>query len=179
MYFLYLKALHIVFVITWFAGLFYVVRLFIYQTEALDEEEPARSILSERLALMTRRLWYIITWPSAIITLILGSWALYIQDFHLQYTYMWIKIGLVTILYLYHFACHRIFLALQKGKAVFSSTKLRIWNEISTILLIGIVFLIVVKSAISLAWGLGGLLVLMVIFFVIIKIYKGKREKNS
>ena len=72
MSYLYLKALHIIFVVTWFAGLFYIVRLFIYHTEALAKNEPERSILSDQLAIMTKKLWYIIAWPSAVITLIMG-----------------------------------------------------------------------------------------------------------
>ena len=68
----YIKALHIIFIVSWFAGLFYIVRLFVYQTEALAKAEPERSILSKQLKLMAYNLWNIITIPSAIITLILG-----------------------------------------------------------------------------------------------------------
>ena len=73
------KALHIIFVVTWFAGLFYIVRLFIYQTEALEKEDPERTIVSDQLAIMSKRLWLAITWPSAILTLIFGPWLLVIQ----------------------------------------------------------------------------------------------------
>jgi len=69
----YLKALHIIFIVTWFAGLFYIVRLFIYHTEAQDEEEVARIILQKQYKIMSKRLWYGITWPSAILTAILGE----------------------------------------------------------------------------------------------------------
>ena len=72
--FLYLKALHIIFVVTWFAGLFYIVRLFIYQTEAAQKPEPAREILQTQYKLMSKRLWYIITWPSAILASIFAFW---------------------------------------------------------------------------------------------------------
>ena len=73
MEYLYLKSLHIVFVVTWFAGLFYIVRLFIYHTEANDKPEPDRSILFKQFVHMERLLWYVITWPSAILTLIFVS----------------------------------------------------------------------------------------------------------
>ena len=73
----YVKALHIIFIVTWFAGLFYIVRLFVYQREALDKEEPERSIIGSQLALMAGRLWYMITWPSAVLTLIFGIWTLW------------------------------------------------------------------------------------------------------
>ena len=69
-----IKALHIIFVVTWFAGLFYIVRLFIYQREAQDKPERERAVLTEQFKLMSKRLWLGITWPSAIITSILGPW---------------------------------------------------------------------------------------------------------
>ena len=73
MYF-YVKALHIIFVVTWFSGLFYIVRLFIYSAEAHLKPEPERTILLRQFGQMQHRLWYIITWPSAILTLVLGTW---------------------------------------------------------------------------------------------------------
>ena len=75
MYF-YLKALHIIFIVTWFAGMFYIVRLFIYNTEASNKPEPEQSILQQQFGIMIRRLWLGITWPSAILTLILGVWVM-------------------------------------------------------------------------------------------------------
>ena len=66
MQYLYIKALHIIFVTTWFAGLFYIIRLYIYYKEAEDKEEPAKGILQKQFKLMSKRLWYIITWPSAV-----------------------------------------------------------------------------------------------------------------
>ncbi len=68
----YIKALHIVFIVTWFSGMFYIVRLFIYNTEAGDKGEPEQSILRKQFTIMIKRLWFGITWPSAIITLIFG-----------------------------------------------------------------------------------------------------------
>ena len=70
--YIYLKALHIIFIVTWFAGMFYIVRLFIYNTEAAGKAEPERGILQGQFSVMIRRLWFGITWPSAILTLILG-----------------------------------------------------------------------------------------------------------
>ena len=64
----YIKALHIIFVVSWFSGLFYIVRLFIYFAEAEKKEEPAKKILQTQYKIMSKRLWYIITWPSAILT---------------------------------------------------------------------------------------------------------------
>ncbi len=177
MEYLYVKALHIIFVVTWFAGLFYIVRLFIYHTEALEKDEPERSILSEQLGLMSKRLWFIITWPSAIITLILGGTILWLNPAWLKEPFMHVKLTFVFILYGYHFSCHRIFKMLQHGIVKFSSTQLRMFNEVSTIILFAVVFLIVLKSAVDWIWGVIGLLGLAVVMMLAVKLYKRKREK--
>src|SRR4028119_1308566 len=80
--YLYLKALHIIFIVTWFAGMFYIVRLFIYNTEAQERPEPERSILQKQFGVMIRRLWFGITWPSAVLTLILGPWVMWLGGWH-------------------------------------------------------------------------------------------------
>ena len=177
--FLYLKALHIIFVVTWFAGLFYIVRLFIYQVEAREKPEPDRTILGDQLKLMASRLWYIITWPSAVITLLLGAWTLYLQAWHLEFTYMWLKLGLVVLLYVYHFICHRIYKQLQADVVKVTSGKMRMWNEVATILLIAIIFLIVIRSSFSVVWGMAGLLVLIAIMMMAIKAYKNYRKAKE
>ncbi|MTI32048.1 CopD family protein, partial [Xanthovirga aplysinae] len=143
MSFLYLKALHIIFVVTWFAGLFYIVRLFIYQTEAYQKDEATQKVLIPQFKLMSRRLWFGITWPSAILTLIFGLSVLHIYLPNLP-TWLWIKLGFVAVLYFYHLYCHKIFKQLQRDKIKFTSQQLRIWNEVSSLLLVSIVFLVVV-----------------------------------
>jgi protoporphyrinogen IX oxidase len=179
MAFEYIKALHIIFIVTWFAGLFYIVRLFIYQVEALGKPESEKKILSPYLNLMANRLWYIITWPSAILTLIFGFWVLYYRWGYMQLGFMHAKLGFVLLLYIYHFVCHKIFKDLQNGKAKWTSTQLRIWNEVATILLFAIVFLIVLKSLMSVVWGIVGLVALSLLMMLGIKWYKKKREKES
>ncbi|MEP5611524.1 MAG: CopD family protein [Cyclobacteriaceae bacterium] len=177
MEYLYVKSLHLIFVITWFAGLFYIVRLFIYQTEALDEEEPKRSILSTQLAMMSRKLWYIITWPSAILTLILGTSLIVLQPNWLQQPFMHIKLGFVLALFIYHLYCQKIFSQLQGGIAGFTSMQLRIFNEVATLLLFAIVFLIVLKNEINWIWGTLGLVSFAIVLMIAIKIYKKIRQK--
>lgn len=175
--YLYIKSLHIIFVVTWFAGLFYIVRLFIYQTEALQKSEPERGILHAQLSKMARLLWNVITWPSAIITLILATSLLVLQPFWLQQPFMHIKLGFVLFLYLYHFSCHYIYKKLQKGEVKYSSTQLRIWNEVATLFLVAVVFLIVLKNELDWIWGIIGFIGLGVLLMVSIKIYKALREK--
>lgn len=175
--YLYLKALHIIFVITWFAGLFYIVRLFIYHTEALQKPEPDRSILSQQLALMSKKLWYIITWPSAIITVILGVSLLVSQPTWLKMPFMHIKLGFVALLILYHLGCHGIFRQLQKGKGKYTSMQLRVFNEAATLILFAIVFLIVLKNELSWIWGTMGLISFAIVLMIAIKLYKKLRSK--
>lgn len=179
MVFEYVKALHIIFVVTWFAGLFYIVRLFIYQTEALQKPEEIREILKPQLDLMASRLWYIITWPSAILTLIFGASVLSYRWGYIEQGFMQAKLGFVALLYCYHGFCHVLFKELQAGKARWTSTKLRIWNEASTILLFAIVFLIVLKSTLSMVWGLAGLIGLAITLMLGIRLYKKHRIKNQ
>ncbi|WP_154853288.1 CopD family protein [Cyclobacterium xiamenense] len=178
MAFEYIKALHIIFVVTWFAGLFYVVRLFIYQTEALERPEAERAILKPQLDLMTRRLWTIITWPSAILTLILGIAILFYRPAYLQMPFMHAKLGFVFLLYAYQLGCQRIYRSLQQGKPVWNSMRLRLWNEVATLLLFAIVFLIVLKNLVNMFWGMLGLVGLAVLLMLATKWYKKRRERN-
>lgn len=178
MTFLYLKALHLIFVITWFAGLFYVVRIFIYQTESNALEEPKRSILVEEYKRNGKRLWFAITWPSAILTLILGTLVLLQVPSYLSQGFMHIKLALVLLLYIYQFYCHKIFRQLQNDTYRHSSIQLRIWNEVATILLVGIVFIIVLKNALSLVWGITGLVLFSAIIMLAVRLYKRIRENK-
>jgi putative membrane protein len=177
--FLYVKALHIIFVVTWFAGLFYIPRLFIYQTEAEDKLEPAKSILQTQYKLMTKRLWYIITWPSAILASIFGIWMLIQNPYYLQEPWMLVKIAFVFALYFYHGFCQNIYNKLQRDIIKYSAFKLRIFNEISTIILFAVVFLVTVKSAINWIWGVVGIILFGILMMLGIKLYKRIREKNS
>lgn len=175
----YIKALHIIFIVTWFAGLFYIVRLFVYQTEALEKDEPERSILSQQLAIMSKRLWMIITWPSAIITLILGISMIVNYPTMLKLPYMHIKLSFVLLLYVYQIYCHKIYRELQQGVAKLSSLQLRILNEVATVILISVVFLIVLKSQLDWIKGTVGFVLVTVGLMIAIKAYKKLREKKS
>jgi protoporphyrinogen IX oxidase len=172
----YIKALHITFIVTWFSGLFYMVRLFIYNTEAAEKPEPEKGILQRQLQLMIRRLWMGITWPSAILTAIFGPW-MWILMGSLP-TWLMIKLCFVLGLYLYHFSLQVIYKEQAKGLFRFSSTQLRIWNEVATIFLVAIVMLAVVKQNMSWAWGLLGLVLFVILLMSAIKIYKIIRTRK-
>ncbi len=175
MYF-YIKALHIIFIVTWFSGMFYIVRLFIYNTEANEKPEPEKSVLQKQFNIMIRRLWFGITWPSAILTLIFGPWMWYLWG-HLD-DWLAIKLCFVVGLYAYHFTLHAIYKQQSNGVFRFTSGQLRIWNEIATIFLVAIVMLAVVKQGMSFIWGLAGLLLFVALLMSAIKIYKLIRKSS-
>jgi putative membrane protein len=171
----YIKALHIIFIVTWFSGLFYIVRLFIYNTEAGEKESTEKKILRDQFSIMIRRLWFGITWPSAVLTLIFGSWMLYLYGS--IPTWLWIKLGFVLGLFLYHLSLHRIFKQQMNNIFAYSSQQLRIWNEVATIFLLVIVMLVVVKQGISALWGMLGLVIFIIVLMTAIRIYKTVRRK--
>lgn len=174
---LYYKALHIIFVITWFAGLFYIVRLFIYHIEANQKQEPDKSILGNQFLLMEKKLLYIITWPSMFLAIIFGTLMLYEVPSYLSQPYMHLKLGFVFILILYHLSCQQIYKKLKQGNCQYTSTQLRLWNEVATLLLVSIVFLIVLKSTISFVWGTVGLIIFALLLMIIIRVYKKLRNE--
>ena len=176
-YYNYIKSLHLIFVITWFAGLFYVPRLFVYHLEALKKASPEKEILSEQLKLMTKRLWYIITWPSAILAVGFAVWLIILQPFWLQQAWMHIKLLFVFLLIIYHLKTHHFFKQLQTDSCKKTSNFMRIWNEGATIALFAIVFLVVLKNAINWIFGLVALFVLMILIMLSYKLYKALREK--
>jgi putative membrane protein len=173
MYYEYFKALHIIFIVTWFSGMFYIVRLFVYQTESYEKQEPERTILLQQFGIMAKRLWMGITWPSAILTLIFGPimWYLY-NGMHYPPSWLLVKLLFVVGLYTYHFSLHHIFKQHAKGIFPYTSTKLRIWNELATIFLIAIVMLATVKQSLSAVWGLVGLAAIIVLLMSAIQLYK-------
>lgn len=174
MTFFYIKALHIVFIVTWFSGMFYLVRLLIYNREAQDRPEPERSILQGQLSLMIRRLLYGITLPSAILTLVFGGWMWYLYPGTPKW--LWLKVGFVTGLYAYHFTLH--YLSGQQFRNLFryTSMQLRVWNEVATIFLLAIVFLAVLKNTLSWVYGLIGLAVFTLALLGAIRVYKYYRS---
>lgn len=174
----YIKALHIIFIVTWFAGLFYIVRLFIYAVEAHAALEPERSILLKNLKVWMRRLWLGITWPSAVITLLLGAYFLHVYASDMP-SWLWIKLGFVAGLYAYHITCHVVYRQLQQDIFKYTSQQLRVWNEIATIFLVSVVFIVVLKSALSMLWGLLGLVIFTIFLMIAIRIYKKIREKGA
>lgn len=175
MSYLYLKAIHIIFVVTWFSGMFYLGRLFIYNREAQDKDEPEKSILQKHFSIMISRLYWAITFPSALLTLLFGS--LIALDFWPFDSWLWLKLMFVVLLYFYQITLHQIFYQQKTGIFRYSSQQLRFWNEIPTILLVAIVMLVVIKHGMSLVYGIGGLILLMLLITAAITLYKNFRSR--
>lgn len=174
-----MKALHIIFVVTWFAGLFYMVRLFIYHVEALDQEEPKRNILTAQFKIMEKRLWYGITWPSAILTLFFGLAQIH-QFFPLRdHPWLMLKLFFVILLFGYHHSVGAIFKKLKKNQCSYSSTWLRVYNEVATLFLFAIVLLAVLKDTLDAGKLFGLLILISLVLFMSIRIYKKKREQST
>lgn len=166
-----------IFVITWFAGLFYIPRLFVYHIEAAQKQKPEKTILVKQLKIMTKRLWFIITWPSLILASIFAYWMLYLMPAWLEQDWMLVKLGFVILLYAYHFKCHQIYKQLQNDVIKWSSNQMRIWNEGSTIILFSVIFLVIVRDAVNWIFGVVGIVGLAVLLMLGIRLYKRIREK--
>lgn len=173
----YIKSLHLIFVITWFAGLFYIVRLFVYQIEAQAKEQPAKQILSDQYKIMTKRLWYIITWPSMVLATGFAIWLLALRPFWITDAWMQVKLGFVVALIAYHIKCHLIFKAHERDRYQYSSNWMRLFNEGATLILFSVVFLVILKNAVNWIYGPIGIIVFGVILMLGVKMYKRIREK--
>ena len=170
------KAIHIVGFISWFAGLFYIVRLFVYHAEAGERPEQERMILQPQLELMAGRLWKIITVPAMVLTFAAGFTMVY--ELGSVPGWLQIKLGLLAGLLGYHLWCGSIRRRQLDKTSTWSSRGLRMFNEIGTMFAVAIVFLAVFKSALSIAWGVGGLLGLGVTLMLGIRLYKTIRARK-
>lgn len=175
----YIKALHLIFVITWFAGLFYIVRLFVYQIEASQKPEPDKTILGDQLKIMAKRLWFIITWPSMFLAIGFAIWLLAIRPFYITDAWMQVKLGFVVALIAYHIKCHLIYKDLQADRVKYSSNFMRLFNEGATLILFAVVFLVILKNAVNWIYGTLGLVVFALFLMMGFKLYKRYRAEKE
>lgn len=179
MLYLYAKAVHIIFVICWMAGLFYMPRLFVYHTEARRKGDLEYRVLHQQFMLMENRLWWVITTPAMAIALLAGLLMLWLNPALLMTAWMQIKLCFVAGLVIYHFLTQRIMNRLGLERSRWTSTQLRLWNEVSTILLFAIVFLAVLKSAVGWVFGVLGIVGLGVLLMALMKVYKRYRKNKG
>jgi len=137
---LWVKAFHVIAMVAWFAGLFYLPRLFVYHADATDK------ISIDRFKVMERRLYYAITWPAALLTTVLGLWLLSVMlPYYQKAIWMHLKLGLVVLLWGYHLLCGHFVRQFKQNKNRRTSMFYRLLNELPTVFLIGIVILVIVK----------------------------------
>ncbi|MDP3704572.1 MAG: protoporphyrinogen oxidase HemJ [Legionellaceae bacterium] len=135
-----IKSFHIIAMVAWFAGLFYLPRLFVYHADAVDR------ISIDRFKVMEYRLFYAITTPAAVLTTVLGIWLMsYNSSYYLNVSWMHAKLGLVVLLWIYHVLCGFFVKQFDRECSRRTSKFYRLFNEVPTLLLIGIVILVVIK----------------------------------
>jgi protoporphyrinogen IX oxidase len=180
MNFAYIKALHVIFVVCWFAALFYIVRLFIYTLDAQSKDETAKPILTQQLLLMQKKLWYIIGWPAAIGSHIFGWWMIFSNmGYYFSQPWMWLKLICIVLLSIYHIECERLLRQQKQGVFKWTSFKLRLFNEAATVLLVAIIFLVIVKSTAGLLWGILGLIAFAAILMISVFMYRKKMKAEE
>jgi protoporphyrinogen IX oxidase len=179
MAYLWFKTFHIVGVVAWFAGLFYLARLFIYHVEANEEPEPAQSILKKQYGLMEKRLLNIITTPAMVLAGVCAIGLLVIQPTLLKETWMHAKLTFVVLLLGYHYYCTRLMKQLEAGNCRWSGQQLRGLNEAPTVLLVVVVMLVIFKNSFptdASVWVIFGMVVSMV---ATIQLYARKRRLDK
>ena len=160
-------------------GLFYIVRLLGYQSEAKQKSDQEYQILHRQFTIMEKRLWWAITTPSMYLTVLAGLVMLYEVPALLTAGWMHVKLAFVLALVAYHFVCQRILFRLRDELNQWSSQRLRIWNEVATILLFAIVFVVVLKSALSWIFGVLGILVFSIVLMMAVRVYKRFRAAGG
>lgn len=169
------KAIHLIGVVSWFAGLFYIPRIFIYSLEAYGRPEAERKVLLAQFEVMGRRLWYGITWPAMLITVVFGTWLVLLYDDWAQ-PWVWVKLGLVVSLIGYHLVCGVIRKQVVAGQTKWTSHRLRLWNEVATVILIASALVASLKNQ-ALQWSVGASVV-GVIFALTAGVYVYKKVRQ-
>ena len=175
------KALHIIGFTAWFAGMFYLVRIFVYHTEAFDKTEPEKSILIKQYNIMEWRVYKIICNPGMMITWIFGLLMLiaYGTEWLKVQPWLHIKLALVFLLTGYHHYNKRIIKTLESGQKMWSSTGFRLFNEIPSVFLLSIVILAVYKNGLNYLYATLGVIGFIAVLIIFTKIYKRIRERKT
>ena len=175
-----LKAVHIIFMVSYFAGIFYLVRLFVYYKDTDEFEEIKRNILREQYVFMARRLWNIITVPAGIIMLGTGLTLIFLNDGLMKTPWFHLKLTFLLGLAMYHYWCWKKVLQIKKleGNVLsIKNIKLRQANEIATFLLFLVVFTVILKSSIIEYWWqlIVGFFVLVLLIMTTVKLVNKRK----
>lgn len=173
--YLYVKAVHIIAVVSWFAGLFYLPRLLVYHTEAQQQPEEARKVLNSHLVKWQKLLFNAIMGPAMVLSIITGALMLYLTPAWLEQGWLHLKLGFVLLVLHYHFYTRKLVIEMRKGIFRWTSVRLRLWNELATILLVAIVFLVILKSSFDWIWGVLGVIAFAVTIMLAVKLVNRKK----
>lgn len=176
MAYLWFKSFHIVGMVAWFAGLFYLPRLFVYHAEAYEQPEPARSILTSQYQIMEKRLYSIIMTPAMLLTVAMAIGLIYTEPEILKETWLHIKLLFVAILLGYHHLCSRLIKKFAVDECKWTGQQFRWFNEVPTVFFVLIVMLVIFRSSLP-TDGVTILTAAMVLGFAIaIQLYARKRR---
>ena len=170
------KAFHLIGIVVWFAGLFYLVRLFVYHAEADEQPQPAQTILKRQYEIMEKRLYNIITTPGMAVTVAMAIGLISTEPEILKSGWLHIKLAFVALLLGYHFYCGRIMKQLEKGECQWTGQQFRALNEAPTILLVIIVLLAVFKNNLPLDLTTWLVVALVIAMAASIQLYAKKRR---
>ncbi len=173
------KSFHLIGVVVWFAGLFYLVRLFVYHAEASQQSEPAQTILKNQYEIMEKRLYNIITTPGMVVTVAMAIGLITTEPEILKSGWLHIKLALVAILLIYHFYCGQIMKQLEKGECKWTGQQFRALNEAPTVLLVAIVLLAVFKNSLPLDMTTWLIFALILAMAAAIQLYAKKRRQDQ
>ncbi len=173
------KSLHIIGFVSWFAGMFYLVRMFVYHSEAFEMEEPKRGILIQQYNLMEWRVYKIILNPAMMITWTFGLAMIYLYGMEWFKTNNWLhtKLLLLIILTAYHLYCKGLIKKLESGKSPLNPFQLRLFNEVPTLFLVAITFIAIYKNATNYLYLIIGLVIFSVLLVIGAKAYQKRRLK--
>lgn len=173
------KAFHLIGIVVWFAGLFYLVRLFVYHAEASQKPEPAQTILKTQYEIMEKRLYNIITTPGMAVTVAMAVGLISTEPEILKSGWLHIKFAFVALLLAYHFFCGRIMKKLEKGDCQWTGQQFRALNEAPTVLLVVIVLLAVFKNNLPLDLTTWLIFALVIAMAASIQLYAKKRRLDQ
>lgn len=175
-----IKAIHIIFMVSYFAGIFYLVRLFVYYKDTDSFEDQKKQILREQYIFMARRLWNIITVPAGVIMLASGLTMIFLNFGLMQTPWFHLKLTFLVGLAFYHFWCWKKVLQMKilAGNTLpIANIKLRQANEIATFILFLVVFTVILKSMVIDYWWqlIVGFFVLVIAIMMTVKLVNKKK----
>lgn len=173
------RAFHLIGIVVWFAGLFYLVRLYVYHAEANEQPEPAQTILKQQYQIMEKRLYHLITTPGMVLTVAMAIALLFTEPEVLKDTWLQIKLTFVAVLIGYHFYCGRLLKQLATNQCNWTGQQFRALNEGPTVLLVAIVLLAVFKNNLPFDAAFWSILGLIVAMAATIQLYAKKRKQDQ